>query len=272
MFKTGSHAYWPNKTPSQPATPTRTETASHPLEGVGNRKASFADDVMKRDGFTCVVTSMQDLEHPEPNEDIEQSTLHAAHILRRAIGQFDSDHNSDSYKSALTTFDILVTFTRLPAKTLEELREELDHPSNGITLAMNAHAAFDRFDWCLVKTEKEDVYAVKIYSKRNRAHVKNTTHVTFEDHGNDFSSSANKLKRSAPIDLPNPRYIEIHAAIAGILNMSGAGKFFDELLRKYDEGKVAAVRFWPEFEALMEAEILREYVFQAFQSVNNGFL
>jgi hypothetical protein len=102
--------------------------------------------------------------------------------------------------------------------------------------------------------------------------VKNTTHVTFEDHGNDFSSSANKLKRSAPIDLPNPRYIEIHAAIAGILNMSGAGKFFDELLRKYDEDKVAAVRSWPEFEALMEAEILREYVFQAFQSVNDGLL
>jgi hypothetical protein len=113
---------------------------------------------------------------------------------------------------------------------------------------------------------------VKIYEPDSANVPENTIHVTFEDHGNDFSSSANKLKRSAPIDLPNPRYIEIHAAIAEILNMSGAGEFFDELLRKYDNDKVAAVRSWPEFEALMEAEILRECVFQAFQSVNDGFL
>jgi hypothetical protein len=115
---------------------------------------------------------------------------------------------------------------------------------------------------------------VKIYEPDSANVPENTTRVTFEDHGNDFSSSANKLKRSAPIDLPNPRYIEIHAAIAGILNMSGAGEFFDELLAKYkdDNDKVAAVRSWPEFEALMEAEILRECVFQAFQSVNDGLL
>ena len=57
------------------------------------------------------------------------------------------------YKSALTTFDILVNFTRLSAQTLQELSEELDNPSNGMTLEGNAHLAFDNFDWCLKKTE-----------------------------------------------------------------------------------------------------------------------
>ena len=39
-------------------------------------------------------------------------------------------------------------------------------------------------------------------------------------------------------------YISIHATLAGVLNMSGAGRFFDELLDKYkdDEGNVPAVR------------------------------
>jgi hypothetical protein len=32
-----------------------------------------------------------------------------------------------------------------------------------------------------------------------------------------------------------PSYIEIHAALAGIFNTSGAGRFFDELLDKIDE-------------------------------------
>jgi hypothetical protein len=53
----------------------------------------------------------------------------------------------------MTTFDILLNFTRLPAQTLEELSAELDNPSNGMRLEFNAHSAFDRFDWCLKKTE-----------------------------------------------------------------------------------------------------------------------
>jgi hypothetical protein len=53
----------------------------------------------------------------------------------------------------VTTFDILLNLTRLPAKTLAELSDELDDLSNGMTLQSDAHAAFDRFDWCLKKTE-----------------------------------------------------------------------------------------------------------------------
>ena len=57
------------------------------------------------------------------------------------------------FKSALTTFDILVNFTRLPVQTLEELHDQIDHPSNGMLLQQDARDAFDRFDWCLKKTE-----------------------------------------------------------------------------------------------------------------------
>ena len=51
--------------------------------------------------------------------------------------------------------------------------------------------------------------------------------------------------------------------------MSGAGRFFDELLDKYkdDEGKVSAVRSWPELETLMGEQLLSQSVTQLFQSV-----
>ena len=72
-----------------------------------------------------------------------------------------------------------------------------------------------------------------------------------------------------PLSLPNPDYIAIHATIAGVLNMSGAGRFFDELLDKYkdDEGKVPPVRSWSELEKVMEEEMLRESVSRSLQSV-----
>ncbi|KAF5319243.1 hypothetical protein D9619_008706 [Psilocybe cf. subviscida] len=248
-----------NQTPSEVETPTVDQSA------IGNRKISFADDVIKRDGYACILTRSQDLAHPNPVEEIFTTSLVAAHILPSlwAVGQFDEDHNS--YKSALTTFDILVNYTHLPVQTLEQLRDKLDHPSNGMTLQLDARGAFDRFDWCLKKTEIENAYDLKVF--RDRGIMKKPNRITFEDRSNDFSDSTRNLKRNAPVDLPNPHYIEIHAAIAGILHMSGTGKFFDELLNnnKEDRDKVSPVRCWTELEKLMEERLLRDSIIESFQ-------
>ena len=97
----------------------------------------------------------------------------------------------------------------------------------------------------------EDVYTLKIFKGRLWRMPKDNL-VIFRDHSNDFSSepSGSNRKRKRPIPLPSPKYISIHATLAGIMNMSGAGRFFDELLDKYkdDEGEVPPVRSWPELE------------------------
>jgi hypothetical protein len=55
------------------------------------------------------------------------------------------------------------------------------------------------------------------------------------------------------ISLPDPEFIRIHAAITGILNMSGAGKFFDELLDKYrDCGGSAPSPSWKDLQRVAE--------------------
>ena len=50
--------------------------------------------------------------------------------------------------------------------------------------------------------------------------------------------------------------------------MSGAGRFFDELLDKYkdDDGKVSGIRSWPELEEAMGGVNLKESIVQSFQS------
>ncbi len=74
--------------------------------------------------------------------------------------------------------------------------------------------------------------------------------VTFQDHSTE---SADELESSGPssatrrstrqnniecqpqlIALPNPKYFRIHNAIAGVLHMSGAGGFLDEIIKEYD--------------------------------------
>lgn len=59
--------------------------------------------------------------------------------------------------------------------------------------------------------------------------------VTFEDHSwepEETSSHGTSMKRKyqeEPIDLPDPQLIKIHAALAGVLNLSGAAELFEIL-------------------------------------------
>ena len=62
--------------------------------------------------------------------------------------------------------------------------------------------------------------------------------IIFKDCSNHFNPPSNP-KRNRPISLPNPENIRIHAAIADILNVSGAGNFFDEVLNT----KIMKARF-----------------------------
>lgn len=112
------------------------------------------------------------------------------------------------------------------------------------------------------------MYDLKIFKDEGILRKPENNRISFEDHSNDFLSDSTR-KRNPPVDLPDPHCIAIHAAIAGILNMSGAGRFFDELLDKYkdDEGNVPAVRSWPELETLMGDQLVSESITQGFQLV-----
>jgi hypothetical protein len=112
------------------------------------------------------------------------------------------------------------------------------------------------------------VYDLQIFENQGIIRGPENNRISFKDHSNDFSSDSTR-KRRRPVDMPDPHYIAIHAAIAGVLNMSGAGRFFDELLSKYkdDDGNVPAVRSWPELETLMGEDLMSEAIAEGLQSV-----
>ncbi|RDB17756.1 hypothetical protein Hypma_001070 [Hypsizygus marmoreus] len=222
--------------PSETATPSfeDTDTRLKVSSIAGNHRTGFRDDILKRDGYQCIVTGFRDL-----------AFLVAVAIFNR--------EDLDQYLSTLTTWDILRNFAQLTPANVEDLGKLIDAPPNGFLLQHDALNGFDRFAWCLEKTEVENRYTVNIFDEYKHSIFGLTKGqvkvVEFEDHSDEFRSDEERsspLKRSLGVPLPDPHYISIHAAIAGVLHMSGAGKFLDELLDKFDSNGVgsSAVPSW----------------------------
>jgi hypothetical protein len=72
------------------------------------------------------------------------------------------------------------------------------------------------------------------------------------DHSEEFQAGRGKSLRKRRYDVspPNP--------VAGILFKSDAGKFFDELLDKFDQERSSAVQSREEFDRVVEMAYLRK--------------
>jgi hypothetical protein len=83
--------------------------------------------------------------------------------------------------------------------------------------------------------------------------------VVFRDRSAEFEQSSSRKRKAPEIDLPDPQFIAIHAAIAEVLHMSGAGGFLDELFRKFGpSGESSPVGCWEDFEMMVRDAKLRE--------------
>jgi len=96
-----------------------------------------------------------------------------------------------------------------------------------------------------------------------------TDPVVFIDQSSKFVNPADRRKRARTISLPDPEFIRVHAAVTGILNMSGAGKFFDELLDKYrDCGGSAPVPHWGDLERVQEEWKIGQDIRASFSQIH----
>ncbi|KAF5378070.1 hypothetical protein D9615_007499 [Tricholomella constricta] len=232
---------------------------------LNSREREFRKQLLQRDGYRCIVTDSVDEAHPNhqgPYDVVYE--LKGCHIIQQAIAIHNSEGDQDVSNSAVTTFDILRNYASLSPEAIQELEDNIEDPYNGILLAVDPRYGFERFQWCLQETETRDRYKVKIYGRVYGIHGMAWTDskfVEFKDHSEEFRADKGESlrKRGREIPLPNPCYLRIHAAVAGILNMSGAGKFFDELLKKFGRQKgCSAVRSWEGFDRVIETANLRK--------------
>jgi len=85
------------------------------------------------------------------------------------------------------------------------------------------------------------------------------------------NARADPRKRARTLALPDQDFIRIHAAIAGILHASGAGKFFDELLDQYRDPKAPTPLLrWADLERVAEEQEVRESLHSAFTQIHVG--
>lgn len=108
----------------------------------------------------------------------------------------------------------------------------------------------------------ENKYRINILSNAHgilRKDGKIPNDVEFKDKSANFQPnpeqpSSQSLKNIA---LPSPHFISIHAAIAGILHVSGTGNFLDELFHKF-KPTGPALHSWDKFDKTVQHYLLRE--------------
>ncbi|KDQ51727.1 hypothetical protein JAAARDRAFT_496715 [Jaapia argillacea MUCL 33604] len=208
------------------------------------------NQVMERDSYRCVVSGIPDPSCPNQDDLDRQraSRLAICHIFRRSVAVFDGDKPSSRESlSARTTFDILRRYANIPVKDPETLEKFIGYPSNCFTLNLMAYQGFDEFLWSLRETQAPNTYDI-MYHALGHGIIPRVPQVTFKDH----SATVNDINKNRPskmplyaaassspdkgIPLPDPLFLRIHNAIAGVLHASGAAVFLDEFIKDLGKG------------------------------------
>ncbi|KAA1470031.1 hypothetical protein DENSPDRAFT_835743 [Dentipellis sp. KUC8613] len=220
--------------PSAFVTPTLEHTRKTLVEGMSTgRTASFSDKVRARDDYTCVITGVIDKNAPPHIRSREGShlKLDASHIFKHSVAVLRPRASGENRQHGLyVTYDILKHYCQLDDSFAENMKSQIDDPSNGMLLGKDLHSAFDDFAFCFVAHENANTYKIKHWVSENEiSWVPMSSSVTFMDHSQDANNAA--LLRTSPhnhpqpettIPLPSPQLLQLHAILAGVLNLSGA--------------------------------------------------
>lgn len=138
----------------------------------------------------------------------------------------------------------------------------LDHPSNAMLLGHDEHLHFDSYNFCLRPYRPTDVdppvpgcYQVEFFNNDRlrswtllrRGDASQPVLIHFKDHSNQPNH----------INIPDPCFLAIHAAVAGVLNMSGASRFFDDLLDQFPPpSRFTSPISWTDMQDLVQAQML----------------
>ncbi|KAG1740686.1 hypothetical protein EDB19DRAFT_1976061 [Suillus lakei] len=122
----------------------------------------------------------------------------ATHILRRSIVHQHSGGELMVLQHIATgTIDTIKRHTKLPASIMDDAGGIIDNPENGMLLEMSWHTHFDGFQCCL--------------------------------HPTIYSALAQLCSPGTGIQLPDPRFITLHAAVAHVLHLRGAAQVMDKV-------------------------------------------
>ncbi|PBL00068.1 hypothetical protein ARMGADRAFT_1074882 [Armillaria gallica] len=190
--------------------------------------------VLKRQQPICPFTAFGHRDHYaslSDDPDLDLAEIENSHIFKRAAVKFNLENFKSSYNYTIMTLDIVRNFMALTDKEMERIVPTIDDPGNGIGFEHYCHSAFNRFMFSLHPTEAPNEYTIQLHRPSFKL-VFTFPLVGGREYGVIFKAYSNS---DPPIPLPNPAYLRLHAAIAGILDMSGAAEVVDEFEDKHGE-------------------------------------
>ncbi|PGH31494.1 hypothetical protein GX50_05736 [[Emmonsia] crescens] len=183
-----------------------------------NKQHRLRNKCLSRDGQMCVISKAHN-EDVHPPSDSLFAPLETAHIIPFSLGSFSGEE--ERLRTSTIWTNIYRYFPSLCSRmnfTLENVNEV----ENVMMLIPSLHTEFGQFHFALEATTTIHQYRLKTY--RNFATINNhllptNRIVTFTNNDTQYP-------------LPHPILIEIHTAIANILNATGRGELVERIQRE----------------------------------------
>jgi len=202
-----------------------------------SRLNGLREKCLTRDHHRCVITGVFDLseararakrdgagakdddEHFLYEDPNRPELLQVAHIIPHSL--MSSGGQLESKKTAC---NILNMFDNGVLRLIEGI--DIDRPANALTLTLGLHQLFGDFEIYFEPTSGAQTSPT--YT------IHQTVWVPFSFGPQTFPVTRTLLDTDKTIDLPSPRLLAIHRAIALILHLSGAGEYIDHILKDMD--------------------------------------
>ncbi|KAK2801370.1 hypothetical protein FQN50_007755 [Emmonsiellopsis sp. PD_5] len=183
-----------------------------------NAQQHLRNECLARDGGMCVVSKAHD-QDTRPPPDSLFSPLETAHIIPFSLASFSDE--DDRLRASTIWTNIYRYFPSLRSRMSFTL-ENINNVENSMMLVPSLHTEFGRFHFAFEATSTIHRYRLKTY--RNFATVNNHLLPT-----NRIVTFTNHNTQHLP---PHPKLIEVHTAIANILNATGRGELVEKIQRE----------------------------------------
>ncbi|EGC48642.1 conserved hypothetical protein [Histoplasma capsulatum var. duboisii H88] len=183
-----------------------------------NEQRRLRNKCLSRDGQMCVISKAHNEDaHPPP--DSLFAPLETAHIIPFSLASFSGEE--ERLRTSTIWTNIYRYFPSLRSRmnfTLDNVNEV----ENAMMLIPSLHTEFGRFHFALEATTTIHRYRVKTF--------KNFT--TINNHFLPTNRIVTFTNNDTRYPLPHPVLIEIHTAIANILNATGRGELVERIQRE----------------------------------------
>jgi hypothetical protein len=177
---------------------------------------------LERDGNKCLASGMYSYSRNHPRNAIT-TFLEAAHIIPFALGSFQANDDEAVDRHATIWVNLRRYFPVL--RSMSFTSEQINSEKNILMLDSQLRREFGQFRLIFEATGLAHRYRIKTFPDTATGPIQSlprNRYVKFRVHRGSW-------------ELPDPKLLEIHAAIGNFLHISGQAEIIDKVLKDFEE-------------------------------------